>query len=259
MKLNLVQGKGQGQTIWFQHGLCGSAAQTLEAFPDDTRFRLHTLECRGHGASEAGDVNAISINTFAQDVAASVEAQNVGPAILGGISMGAAIALHLAVHKPYLVKALVLARPAWLADKAPESMQPNAEVGGLLAQYPPQIAKTRFLTSPTTARLSVLSPDNLKSLLGFFDREPMDVTMALLSRISADGPGVTEKQIRTLSIPTLIIGTHADAIHPMAYAQALHRLIAHSRLVELTPKGVDKAAYITEFRSALLQFFEENI
>jgi pimeloyl-ACP methyl ester carboxylesterase len=241
--------------IYFQHGLCGSAAQTIEVFTEDPRFHLHTLECRGHGASPPGDTNAFSINSFANDVAEFVEA---GPVILGGISMGAAIALNLAVHKPHLVKALVLARPAWVTDNAPENMRPNAEVGALLANYPPDEAKTKFLASATAHHLAKTAPDNLASLLTFFHREPIAVTSALLTKISADGPGVTEQQVRTLSIPTLIIATGQDAIHPMAHAYKLHALIPQSRLVEITPKGVDKAAYVTEFRSTLLRFFEEN-
>ncbi len=244
-----------GQPIYFQHGLCGSAAQTIEVFPDDPRFRLHTLECRGHGTSAAGDTNAFSINTFANDVAESVEA---GPVVLGGISMGAAIALNLAVHRPHLVKALVLARPAWVTENAPENMRPNAEIGALLAKHTPDVAKTKFLTSATAIHLAKTAPDNLASLLTFFHREPIAVTSALLTKISADGPGVTEEQVRTLSIPALIIATEQDAIHPLAHAQRLHMLIPHSRLVKITPKGVDKENYVKEFRSTLLTFFEEN-
>jgi pimeloyl-ACP methyl ester carboxylesterase len=255
MTLHLHKANNLGQPIYFQHGLCGSAAQTIEAFPEDPRFRLHTLECRGHGASPPGDHKSFSINIFANDVAESVEA---GPVILGGISMGAAIALNLAVHKPHLVKALVLARPAWVTDNTPENMRPNAEIGAVLANYPPEVAKTKFLASPTAHHLAKTAPDNLASLLNFFIREPIAVTSALLTKISADGPGVTEEQVRTLSIPTLIIATEQDAIHPMAHAQKLHALIPNSHLVEITPKGVDKAAYVTEFRSTLLRFFEEN-
>ncbi len=255
MTLHLHKSNTTGQPIFFQHGLCGSAVQTIEAFPEDPRFRLHTLECRGHGASDAGDTNAFSINTFAIDVAESVEA---GPVIVGGISMGAAIALHLAVYKPQLIKALVLARPAWTTENAPANMQPNAEIGELLANHSPEVAKTKFLASPTAQHLAKTAPDNLASLLSFFTREPISVTSALLTKISADGPGVTETQVRALTLPTLIITTEQDAIHPMAHAQKLHALIPHSRLVEITPKGIDKAAYVKEFRQALLNFFEEN-
>ena len=258
MTHNLHKSNTTGQPVFFQHGLCGSAAQTIEAFPDDPRFCLHTLECRGHGISESGDHKAFSINTFADDVAASIEANTNSPIIIGGISMGAAIALHLAVHKPHLVKALVLARPAWAIDDAPDNMRPNAEIGALLTNHPPEVAKTKFLASATAKHLAKTAPDKLASLLTFFDRHPIAVTSALLTKISADGPGVTEQQVRTLSIPILIIATAQDAIHPMAHAQKLHDLMPHSRLVEITPKGVDKQAYVTEFRQTLLNFFEEN-
>ena len=255
MTLNLHKSNTIGQPVFFQHGLCGSAAQTIEAFPEDPRFRLHTLECRGHGTSAPGDTNAFSINTFANDVAESVEAR---PVIMGGISMGAAIALNLAVHKPHLVKALILARPAWVTDNAPENMRPNAEIGALLASHSPEIAKTKFLASATAQHLAKTAPDNLASLLTFFNREPIAVTSALLTKISADGPGVTETQVRALTLPTLITATDQDTIHPMTLAQKLHTLIPHSRFAKITPKGVDKAAYVTEFRQTLLQFFEEN-
>jgi pimeloyl-ACP methyl ester carboxylesterase len=254
--MNLYKSSTAGQPVFFQHGLCGSAAQTIEIFPEDQRFQLHTLECRGHGASAVGDTDALSIETFANDVAAVVENP---PVIIGGISMGAAIALRLAVHTPHLVKALIIARPAWLTDNAPANMQPNAEVGNLLAEFPAEEARAKFMASDTAQRLSQQSPDNLKSLLGFFNREPLSVTSELLTRISADGPGVTKNEVRTLTIPVLIIGTQQDAIHPWSMAEGLHSMIPHARLAEIRAKGVDKAAYISEFRQALLRFLEENI
>jgi pimeloyl-ACP methyl ester carboxylesterase len=257
--LNLVRAGVGGKAVVFQHGLCGSAGQTAEAFPNDPRFQMLTLECRGHGASEPGPLNAFSIKSFANDVADVVEEQNLGPLIIGGISMGAAISLHLAVRKPHLVKALVLARPAWLIDNKPENMKPNAEIGDLLATHSPQDAKALFLQSETAHQLEKSAPDNLASLTSFFAREPLEVTAALLTSISHDGPGVTEQQVRALKIPTLIIATGQDAIHPLSHADALHEMISHSRMVEITPKGVDKARYVKEFQSTLLEFFEENV
>ena len=256
--LNLVKGLGSGKPVVFQHGLCGNAAQTTEVFTRDPRFQMHTLECRGHGASESGDINAFSINTFANDIAEMVEAQKLAPCIIGGISMGAAIALHLAVHRPELVKALVLARPAWVTANEPDTMRPNAIIGDLLASHSPVDAKARFEASDVAKHLAHAAPDNLASLQTFFAREPIGVTAALLSSISRDGPGVTVAQVRALKIPTLIIATAKDYIHPLSYAHALHDMIPHSRLVEITPKGVDKPCYVSEFQSTLLKFFEDH-
>jgi pimeloyl-ACP methyl ester carboxylesterase len=254
LKLNVVRGAGAGTPVFFQHGLCGSAAQTAEAFPNHPRFQMQTLECRGHGTSDIGPYTELSIKCFAEDVAQHIKA----PAIVGGISMGAAIALHLAVHRPSMVKALVLARPAWLVESAPSNMRPNLDVGELLAKYPADIAKEKFMQSDMARHLAKAAPDNLASLQGFFSREPVADTAALLQTISVDGPGVTEDQLRNIKVPTLIIATDQDYVHPLAHAQGLHVLIPNSRLAVITSKGVDKSRYIHEFQSTLLKFFEEN-
>jgi pimeloyl-ACP methyl ester carboxylesterase len=254
VKLNVHRG-ASGTPVYFQHGLCGSAAQTQEAFPDDPRFQLVTMECRGHGVSEAGDEKCFTIRAFADDLAALMQEKKT---VVGGISMGAAIALHMAVHRPELVKALVLARPAWLLDAAPENGRPNVEVGELLQGLPPNIAKEKFLASNIAKHLAETAPDNLQSLTSFFARERIATTSALLRRIASDGPGVTEQQVRALTIPTLIIATEQDHIHPLSHAQALHAMIPQARLAVIAPKGQDKPRYVSEFRATLLKFLEET-
>lgn len=244
-----------GLPVVFQHGLCGDARQTAEAFPDDPAFRLITLECRGHGASQAGD--AFSIATFADDVAALIDCLDLPPVVLGGISMGAAIASRIAVRRPQLVRALVLARPAWAVEAAPDNMRPNLEVGELLGRLPPDEARVAFEAGPTHALLAREAPDNLASLLGFFDRQPVAVTSALLTKISADGPGVAEADLANLPMPALVLATGQDFIHPVSHAERLARLIANATLKTLTPKGVDKPAYLADFHAALGAFLKD--
>jgi pimeloyl-ACP methyl ester carboxylesterase len=257
LTFNLSQGTS-GTAIVFQHGLCGSAAQTEEAFPDDPRFKRLTLECRGHGGSEAGSHQHFAIPTFATDVAAMIAAHAKPRCIVGGISMGAAIALHLAVHQPHLVKALVLARPAWIAAASPDNIRPNTEVGELLSQHSPREAEALFLKSATAEKLRRDAPDNLASLQSFFHREPIATTSALLRAIANDGPHVTEQQVSSIRVPTLVIGTAQDVIHPLHMAETLHRMIPQSTLAVLTPKGENKQRYTVDFRAALLRFFEEH-
>jgi pimeloyl-ACP methyl ester carboxylesterase len=256
-----VDDDGGGTPVLFQHGLCGDANQTREAFPKnptiDSRFRRITLECRGHGQSEAEDPNLFSIKTFADDVAALIESLKAGPVVVGGISMGATIALRLAVKRPDLVKGLILARPAWITANAPPNMEPNALVGALLGKYPPEKAHEVFMQGDTAKHLSQVAPDNLKSLEGFFERTPYVVTAELLTRISADGPGVEEFEVRALTTPTLVIGIDHDFIHPYAYAQALAELIPNSALKAITAKSVSKELYISDFHNAVTHFLEE--
>ncbi|MFB2552501.1 alpha/beta fold hydrolase [Ensifer soli] len=251
-----VTEEGDGAPFVFQHGLCGDAAQPGQVFPDGAGFRRVTVECRGHGASEAGPFDRLSIRTFADDIAGYMDASGLAPAVVGGISMGAAIALRLAVTRPELVRALVIARPAWVVDEAPENMRPNLEAGDLITRFPPQEARRRYEASPATARLEEEGPDNLASIRGFFTREPRDVTAALLTRISADGPGVSETEVQAIAVPTLVIGHRLDVVHPLAHAQAIAALIPSARFVEITPKAGDAAAYRADFHAALADFLK---
>ena len=248
---------GDGMPVVFQHGLCGNANQTAETFPPDIGFRRITVEARGHGRSQAGPPERLSIVTFASDIARYVETALVGPVVIGGISMGAAVALRLAVTRPDLVRALILARPAWLTVSAPDNMAPNAEVGRLLETLPPQEAMATFLAGPVGKRLATDAPDNLASLAGFFSREPIAVTAALLTAISNDGPDVTEADLARIAVPTLVIGHERDVIHPIAHAHVLADLIPSARVVQITPKAESRAHYVADFRRAMSTFLKE--
>jgi pimeloyl-ACP methyl ester carboxylesterase len=247
---------GTGKPFVFQHGLCGDAAQPLQVFPDNADYHCLTLECRGHGQSEAGPSGNLSIATFANDIAAMIEDQKLDRPVVGGISMGAAIALRLAVARPHLVGALVLARPAWLTNEAPANMTPNALVGELLKSHAQAEARARFEATPLVAQLAQEAPDNLASLRGFFAREPIGTTAELLTRISADGPGVSKADLGALKIPVLVIGNGKDFVHPLELAQDLARLIPHAEFVEITPKATDPARYRDDFRAALAPFLK---
>jgi pimeloyl-ACP methyl ester carboxylesterase len=257
LALRVDDAGGAGMPVMFQHGLCGEAGQTEEAFPDDPRFRRITLECRGHGASEAGPVAIFSIATFADDLAALIEANGLAPVVVGGISMGAAIALRLAVRRPDLVRGLILARPAWVTRAAPENMAPNAEVGRLLAALPADEAQKAFLANESAKRLAETAPDNLASLQGFFSRKPQTVTAALLQAIAGDGPAVSEKEVQSIGAPTLVIGCGRDAVHPLAHAETLTALIPDARLVKITAKADSRTHYVADFRAALSAFLTD--
>ncbi|MFV0491035.1 MAG: alpha/beta fold hydrolase [Pseudorhodobacter sp.] len=253
LRLSTARGTGCGPMAVFQHGLCGDATQAMEVMPHDLVTAL-TLECRGHGQSDAGDPASYSIATFADDVAAMIENRG-SPRFVGGISMGAAISLRLAVTRPDLVPALVLARPAWVTDAAPANMAPNAEVGRMLTA--PQTTAGAFRATPTGQKLATEAPDNLASLSSFFTREPRDVTSALLTRISADGPGIDARDLQKLKAPCLILATDEDLIHPLSHAHDLAQLIPGARLIKIPPKAQDRAAYVIGFQAALRSFQEQ--
>jgi pimeloyl-ACP methyl ester carboxylesterase len=255
-RLHVDDAGGSGMPVLFQHGLCGDANQTAEVFPQEADFRRITLEARGHGTSLPDAAGAYAIATFADDCAQLIEQRKFAPLIVGGISMGAAIAMRLAVTRPELVSGLVVARPAWSTGAAPANMRPNAEVGNLLSRLPGEQALAEFNKSATARQLAAEAPDNLASLRSFFARQPREIIAAMLTRISADGPGVSAEELRSIKVPTLIIGYQADFVHPLLLAEEIARLIPGARLVKITPKAHDRARHIIEFKAALHAFLK---
>jgi pimeloyl-ACP methyl ester carboxylesterase len=244
--------------VIFQHGLGGDASQVAEVFPDDPAFRRLTLECRAQGASETGAYKQLSIAAFADDVIAYANARGVDTFIVGGISMGAAIALRLAVTAPDRVRGLIIARPAWLWEPAPANMTPFHEVGLALRHADREKSRRDFEQSATGAMLATNAPDNLASLLNFFGTTKPESLAELLSRISLDGPGVTLEQIRAIAVPSLVIAHGLDLVHPLAYGRTLASEIKGSTFVEIAPKVGSKAQYVREFKSAVSDFLTRN-
>lgn len=242
---------GKGMPVVFQHGLGGDEAQVADVFPF-SGFRRLTLECRSHGASDEGD--KFSIAMFADDVLAYADARGVKRFAVGGISMGAAIALRIAVIAPERVTALILARPAWDWIMAPENMNPFV----VFSRYLATMDQAAFAAADLAHDLAENAPDNLASLHKFFDTvNPMN-TAKLFAAIGADGPGVTEVEVRGIPLPTLVIGNAVDRIHPLEMARRLALAIPGARFVEIPAKALDKPRHIAAFRAAVTDFLHQQ-
>jgi pimeloyl-ACP methyl ester carboxylesterase len=242
-------------TIW-QHGLGADRQQPAEVFPRIVGVRRITLECRGHGESQMGDPAHLSIAQFAADVAALLDRLGLDAAVLGGISLGAAISMRLAASIPWRIKGLILARPAWVDAPAPHTMKPYLVLAELLKEYGREEGLKRFANSEILAAVERVSPDNAASLLSFFSRRDEQSTIELLSRIPKDGPGLSRQDMASIDMPTLIIGTGEEYVHPLRYASQLKDLIPGATLQIVTSKTVDKVLYQSQFRESLAAFLQ---
>lgn len=247
-----------GLPVIFQHGLGGDANQVAQNFPDQPSYRRLTVECRAQGGSGAGSKRPFSIAMFADDVLAAADAAGLDRFVTGGISMGAAIALHLASRYPDRVLGLVLVRPAWAFDAAPQNMRAYVEVAELINRLPLTEARETFASSATAIRFRNEAPDNLASLLGFFERENATVFAEVMQAIAADGPGVSRAAAGALAIPTLVIGCGLDLVHPLATARELAETIPDAVFAEVTPKATDKDRHFAEIRAAIGGFLDTN-
>ena len=103
---------GDGEPLLLVHGLGGSAANWLALAPLLLPGRrLIVPDLPGHGGSDPLPA-AASLTAYADSLAALLE----GPAAVVGHSLGGAIALRLAIRRPELASALVLAGAAGISS-----------------------------------------------------------------------------------------------------------------------------------------------
>ncbi len=245
---------GSGLPVIWQHGLGADRQQPAEVFPDTVGVRRITLECRGHGKSELGAPARLAIAQFATDITGLLDHLEIEGAVVGGISLGAAIGMRLAATIPSRARALIVARPAWVDQPAPFTMKPYLTVARLLKEYGRVEGLRMFERSPELAAVARVSPDNAASLRSFFSRQGEKSTVELLSRIPNDGPGLSRRDITALAMPTLVIGTAEEYVHPLSYAALLKDLIPGASLQVVTSKTIDKAIYESQFCEALASF-----
>jgi pimeloyl-ACP methyl ester carboxylesterase len=244
----------------FQHGLGGDRRQPMELYEHREGVRLVAMDCRGHGKTRPlGDPDLLRFDTFAGDVVALLDHLGVGEFVAGGISMGAGVALNLALHFPQRVKGLLLVRPAWLAQPCPPNLDCMVEVGKWLRDYGPVQGRAGFLASPLYLRLQQEAPYTANSLLAQFDEPRAADAWPRLLRLPADAPNRNPQAWRTVGVPTLILANQADLTHPYEYAETLAAAIPGASLVEVPSKAVDPPAHIAAARTHIDRFLQALI
>lgn len=247
--------EGNGVPFVYQHGLGADITQPFSFFAGGHRgIRLLSMDCRAHGQTRPlGPEDKISISTFADDVVAFMDIRKLETAVVGGISMGAAVALNIALRYPDRVKALILQRPAWLGQPMPDNLRVLVKIGELIREHGAQKGKEIFKTLPEYAALEKESPDAAASNLAQFDHPRAEETAIKLLRIPNDAPCV-DREWKKVKAPTLVIANRVDAIHPYAYAEQLAREIPGAQFAEVTAKSMSVARHTSDVRAKIEDF-----
>ncbi|MGH0031180.1 MAG: alpha/beta fold hydrolase [Myxococcota bacterium] len=212
-----VLASGEGEPVVLLPGL----GTDVSAFARQTpllagRFRVHGVNPRGVGLSDAPDEPVTTVAQLAADAAAAVE----GPLHLVGASLGAAVALELAIARPERVRSLCLVTPfvvasprlravgdAWsrlAAETAPET---------LAAALLPWFFSEGFLADDAAAART------RRGLAGTLARVPA-ATLARMTAGIADWSGSRVDALGDVAVPTLVVAAGADLLTPDAAALA---------------------------------------
>jgi pimeloyl-ACP methyl ester carboxylesterase len=246
---------GQGLPFVFQHGLGGDANQTFGLFAPPPGYRLITMECRGHGETRPlGDPDKISLAAFVDDLCALLDQLALPQVVIGGISMGAAVALMMTLRFPERVRGLVLSRPAWLDQPMPPNSALYPVIAQLIRQYGAAHGLERFLQSAEYLEIARTAPDAARSLCGQFTHPRAEETVVKLERIPHDAPSHDRREWTAIGVPTLVLANRQDPIHPFAYGEIIAQLIPRAEFHELTSKSVDPARHARETQTFIESF-----
>src|SRR5688572_33129324 len=108
-----IHGPTDGKPVLLLHGILLDAAVNRDvALPmADAGFRVILLDLLGHGRSDRAEAAELRSDFFAEQVVGCLNHLQIDQAVVGGLSLGAIVALQVAVTASKRVKALLLEMP----------------------------------------------------------------------------------------------------------------------------------------------------
>jgi pimeloyl-ACP methyl ester carboxylesterase len=203
--------------------------------------RVITIDLLGHGRSDRPpQMSHYSMTFFARQVEALLDHLDLDDAVIGGTSLGANVTLELAYLEPKRVKAMMIEMP----------VLDNALLAAAVL-FTPIMVGLRFgepllkLVAAGARRIPRTNP-LLDIGLDWIRQDPAP-SEAILEGLFL-GSSAPHHQFRVqMEQPALVIGHHADPLHPFSDAGMLAEELPHARLIEansilewrITPKRLD--------------------
>jgi pimeloyl-ACP methyl ester carboxylesterase len=188
--------------------------------------RVVLLDLLGHGESDKPrDPAAYRMDVYREQVVALLDHLDVGPAVLGGVSLGANVSLQVAVHHPDRVRGLVLEAPVLERAVPAAALTFAPALLGLWFAAP--IAR---LVSKLARRARHTGSDLVDGALAPLALPP-EVTMAILHGVMVGPVAPTLEERRRIRVPALVLGHRGGFIHPFSDAAHLAAELPGGRLL----------------------------
>jgi pimeloyl-ACP methyl ester carboxylesterase/mannose-6-phosphate isomerase-like protein (cupin superfamily) len=230
-----VEIDGEGRTVVLVHGL-GLSGELWSRVCDalGVGFRIVRVDLRGAGRSREAERGELTLARWADDLAAVLERLELAGAAVVGHSLGAAVALKLAVERPELVGALVLiGGEADLSNLAPRMLASaeRIEATGLETW----VADVWSQNPPFAAASLAHAPTMLDDYRGWLlANDPADYVRQCRA-IAAAEP--LSGRLGEVAAPVLVVVGGADDRTLPEHGRALAAALPDGRLVELPNVG----------------------
>jgi pimeloyl-ACP methyl ester carboxylesterase len=218
------QGSGNARLL-FVHGWQADHAVWNDVIADlGAGTRSVAVDLRGGGAS-SGARGPYNLQRYADDLRELIDALGIRPVVVVGHSMGATVALRLAIDAPELISGLILiaAVPAGGAGFSPKGADYLRATAGDPA------AARKWLSAMFAGETDVAVLERLCDAAGKTPRE------AALESFESWANADFAEATRTISTPTIVIAPERD--NPEMYQRKVAALIPNARFVLLPDSG----------------------
>ena len=250
---------GRGLPFFFQHGLGGDLNQTFGLFRPPPEVRMISFDCRAHGRTHpVGPEEKINFASFADDLLALMDYLQIRQAVVGGVSMGAGVALNFTLRYPARALGLILHRPAWLDGPRRDNVEVYATITQLIRRHGAAKGLEVFERSPLYQAIFAQSPSTARSLAWQFQAPRAEETVAKLERIPLDSPNHERAEWKAIRVPTLVMANRQDQVHPFEYGETLAREIPGAEFKEVTSKSVSPERHLAGIQQFIESFLRQH-
>jgi pimeloyl-ACP methyl ester carboxylesterase len=245
---------GGGVPVVFLHGFPHNrtlwAPQTAALAE---RARCIAPDLRGFGETRAAP--PYSVDQYADDVAALLDALRIDRAVIAGLSMGGYVAFAFWRRHRRRVRALVLADTRAGAD-SDEARAKRRELATLARQRGSAAVAEAQIVGMVGKTTREERPEVVDMVRRMLESAPVrGIVGALEAMMARPDSSLT---LTTIDVPTLVLVGDEDVLTPAKEAQAMHEAIAGSRLEVLAGAGhVSNVEQPEEFNRVLGEFVEE--
>ena len=189
------------------------------------RFRVHAIDLPGYGASADAALCSQDLAGYADAVVATLDALDIGSAMIVGVSFGGMIAQRIAIDHPSRVRALVLAhcgaRTAPIVSTLWDERRATADATGMPGQVDATLARW------FTPAFLEASPSVMAWVSDMILQTPLEAYRASIRAIQQLDHVEALSQVR---LPTLCIAGSADVATPVDAVRALAACLPGSTL-----------------------------
>lgn len=245
---------GEGEPLLMIMGfLSDSRMWILQTPAFSPYYRCVTFDNRGVGRSSSPP-GPYEMEQMANDALAVLDDAGIDRAHVLGISMGGAIAQHVALKAPERIRSLTLAA-TWCHPN--EWLTRLGEMGRIASEFSREAFARSVLLWLFTPRLVIEQPNILLTIEQMILAEPPPPE-TFVNQIAAVHAHDTESQLRQITAPTLVLGARRDFMVPPELAERIHRAIPGSRFELLEGGHAFSAENSAEFNRVILEFLQAN-